>query len=53
MHVSNYLNADFDYLPFDGDERFIFRRRLYFINGIILERFHNGSIVDVYMNRMK
>ena len=50
MYVSNTLNGDFDELLFDGDERLITRRRIYFINDDIVERLNNGSIVDVYTN---
>ena len=52
MYESNPINADFDDLPFDCDERLITRRRIYCMNDDIVERLNNGSIVDVYTNLM-
>ena len=52
IYVGHPQNTNFDYLPFDGDERFITIQWIYRINGDILEIFNNGSIVDVYINRI-
>ena len=40
-------NSDIYYLPFDDDEMWISRRRLYFINDDIVLRLINGSSVYV------
>ena len=50
MHESNPQYSNFDRLPFDSDERLITRQQIYCINGYIVERLNNGSIVDVYTN---
>ena len=42
MYVSNTRNDDFDYLTFDGDQRFITGRQIYHVNYYILERLNNG-----------
>ena len=42
IYKSNPRNANFDYLPFDGDERLIARRRLYHINDDFVSMFING-----------
>ena len=52
MYKSNNQNADFDYLPFDGDESLITRRLIYHINDDIVEMLNNGFIVYVNMNQM-
>ena len=44
IYKSSPGNADFDDLPFDGDERLITRRQLYHINDNIIFRLVNGSI---------
>ena len=48
MYVSNLRSADFDDLPFDGDESLITKRRIYHINDWLI----NALIVDVYTNIM-
>ena len=48
MRVSNPVNDNFYDLPFDGDQRFISKQRIYSINDNILERLNNASIVNVY-----
>ena len=52
MHISNHQNSDFNDLHFDGDQRLITRVRMYSINDDIVESLNNGSIVDIYRNRM-
>ena len=52
MYVSNLLNSDFGYLSFDGDQILISRWLMYRMNDYIVQRFNNGLIVDVYMNKM-
>ena len=47
MYESNPQNADFDDLPFDGDERLITILQINFINDDIIERLNNDSIIDV------
>ena len=48
IYKSNPINANFDYLPFDGDEIIITRRKIYHINDDIIERLNNSLIIDVY-----
>ena len=52
MYVGNPWNDDFNDLTFDGDQILITRERIYSIHDDIVERLNNGSIVDVYSNRM-
>ena len=52
MCESNPQNADFDDLPFCGDQRLITRRRTYRIHDDILESLNNGSVIDVNTNHM-
>ena len=52
MYLNSHLNDNFDDLPFDGYEMLITRQQIYSIKGDIIERLNNGSIVDVYTNRM-
>ena len=52
MYESNARNANFNFLPFDGDQSLITRQLIYFINDDIIERLNNGLIIDVYMNLM-
>ena len=52
MYESNPRNANFDGLPFEGNEMLITRQQIYSIKDDIIERLNNGSIVDVYTNRM-
>ena len=52
MYVSNPWNSDFSDLPFYGDQSLISGLKIYGVNDHIVERFHNGSIVDIYKNRM-
>ena len=47
IYESNPQNSDFYYLPFDGDERSITRRRIYRIRDDILFMLNNSSSVDV------
>ena len=47
IYESNPRNADFDDLPFDGDERLIVIQRLYRINDDISFMYINGSIFYV------
>ena len=47
IYKGNIQNSDFEYLPFDGDERFISRQRTYFINDDIVFRLNNGSRVYI------
>ena len=47
IYEINPPNADFDDVPFGGDESLIPRRRLYCINDNILFRLKNGLAVDV------
>ena len=47
IYKGNIQNFDFEYLPFDGDERFISRQRTYFINDDIVFRLNNGSRVYI------
>ena len=53
MYKSNPSNSDIYYLPFDGDERLVTRWQIYRIKDDIIEGLNNGSIVDVYTNRIK
>ena len=46
-YEGNNHNADFDYVPFDGDERLIPRRPIYCMNDDIVFRYINGSIIYV------
>ena len=50
IYKSNPQNANFYYLPFDGNESLIARRRLYHINDDIVFRLISGLIFYVYMN---
>ena len=52
MYVINPKNVNLDYLLLDGDQRLITRQQIYRIYDDNVERFNNGPIVDVYMNRM-
>ena len=52
MYVRNPQNANFDDLPFDGDQVLITRQLIYRIKYGIVERLNNGLIVDVYKNLM-
>ena len=52
MYVSNPRKADFYDLHFDCDQRFIYGYQMYSVNDDIVERLNNGSIIDVYKNRM-
>ena len=52
IYGSNTQNANFDYLPFGGDEMLITRQRLYCINYHIVFRLNNGSSVYVKMDQM-
>ena len=47
IYESNPRNADFDDLPFDCDERFITRQRIYCIIDDIVFRLNNDSSVCV------
>ena len=47
MYVSNPWNANFDDLPFNGDERLVTKQQIYRINDDIIKRLNNGSIVYV------
>ena len=51
-YESNPHYADFGDFSFDGDERLITIRQLYFINEKIVFSYINGSIFYVYTNRM-
>ena len=53
IYESNPQNDNFNYLPFDGDERLIARWQIYRIKDDIIEGLNNGSIVDVYTNLTK
>ena len=50
MYVCNPQNAYFYYLPFNGDQRLIYERRIYRVNDDIVERLNSGSIIEVYAN---
>ena len=50
MYASNHQNADFDDLPFYGDQRLITGRRIYHVNYDISVRLNNDFIVGVYKN---
>ena len=52
MYKSNPQNADFDDLPFDGDERLITILQINFINDDTIERLNNGLLVEVYTNEI-
>ena len=52
MYVSNPQNSDFNDLTFDGDQRLITGRQIYFVNDDIVERLNNGFIVDIYTNQI-
>ena len=52
MYESNPQNANFYYLTFDVDERFINRRRIYHAKDDIVESFNNDLIVEVYIHWM-
>ena len=52
IYVSNHLNANFDGLPFYGDQSLITGQQIYHINDNIIERLNNGLIVSVYTNIM-
>ena len=52
MCVSNPWNDDFGYLLFDGNKRLITRQLIYVIHDNIVEKFNNGSTVDIYMNQV-
>ena len=45
---SNNRNSDFGDLLFVCDQRFITRRRIYYINYIFVKMLNNISIVEVY-----
>ena len=47
IYESNHWNSDFDYLPFDGDERLLARITLYHIHDDIVFRSVNCS--NVYL----
>ena len=46
IYESNYQNAKFDDLTFDGDESLITRQQIYLIHDNIIFRLNNGSSVD-------
>ena len=52
MCVSNPQKANFDDLPFDGDQRLITKQWIYCIHYDIIEMLNNGLVIDVYMNKM-
>ena len=52
MYVSNPQNTDFDELPIYGYQRLIAGGQIYDVNDYIVEMLNNGSILDVYTNRM-
>ena len=52
MYESNTKNANFYDLPFYGDERLIYGRRIYCVNDDIVERLNNGLNIDIYANWM-
>ena len=52
IYESNPRNADYENLPFGGDEKLIARQQLYRINDTIVFRYINGSSVYVKTNRM-
>ena len=47
IYESNPINANFDDLPFDGDEIFITGLQIYDVNYDIVFRLNNGSSVYV------
>ena len=50
MHIGHIQSADFDDLPYGGDERLINRRQIYHIKDDVVEMLNKGSIFDVYIN---
>ena len=50
IYVSNPQNANFYDLPLYGDQRLIAGRKIYHVNGDILYRLNNVSIVEIYTN---
>ena len=52
MCVSKPRRSDFNDLPFDGDQRWVPRRRIYCINYDIVERLNNGFIIYVYTDQI-
>ena len=52
IYEINPRDANFDNLPFDGDERLIARQKIYRINDDIVFRLNNGFRIYVKMNWM-
>ena len=52
MYECNPQNSYSYDLPFDGDQRLIDWQQIYSVNDDIVFRLNNGSIVDIYKNKM-